>query len=503
MILPVAVRDRLRAHQIEPAEQLLDILKSSRTAVDFSDTGTGKTYVAAAVAKCLQLPTLVVVPKVAMTQWHRAAEHFGDSISVINYEMLRTGRTPFGRWDNNPPPGFTHSEYYQCISCQCKIDFNDFHPCYCHPQGIHCVEIKHKPWKYGKFNFHPGVRFAIFDEGHRCGGLDSLNADMMIAARGQVHRSLALTATPAVDPTKMRALGYFLDLHTLEHDILTSTKPRFYTWASKYGVRKEPMRGLQWRVAAEKQKLIMAEIRGSIIPARGVRVCVEDIPGFPEREIVSELYDLDENGEIDRLYDEMAAALERLELRASGDADPGHPLTMALRARQRIELLKTPIGVELARDYVDKGYQVAIFVNFTQTLEEMCLRLATKCCIRGGQKQSDRDKNIEDFQRARSPYIVVNNEAGGIAVSLHGQRRVGLVYPPEKAITLKQVFGRLHRDGGGNCHYRILFAAKTVETRVHRNLQNRLNNLDALTDADLNPCNLILTKHEKSHTTYS
>jgi len=485
------IRERLRPHQIEPARHLLDILSSSRTACDFSDTGTGKTFVAAAVAVAMKLPTLVIVPKVAVSQWHRAAEHFSDSLSVINYEMLRTGRTPYGRWDNTPPAGYTSDEEYKCQWCQLKVNFQKFVPCYCHPSGIHCVEIKKKPWKYGDFHFAPQIKMTIFDEGHRCGGLDSLNADMMIAARRGVPKSLVLSATAATDPTKMRALGYFLDLHTLDHDMLFGGKDRFEIWARQKGVRREPMRGLQWRVTPAKQLEVMAEIRRSIIPARGVRVCVEDIPGFPKREIVSELYDLDEYNELNRLYDQMAEALERLDLRSAGDVDPDHPLTQILRARQKIELLKTPIGVELARDYLDKGYQVAVFVNFKETMAEVCARLSTSCSIKGQQREGDRQKCIDDFQAGRSRIIVVNNEAGGIAVSLHGARRIGLVFPPEKAITLKQVFGRLHRDGGENCHYRVMFAAKTVEVRVHKNLQRCLNNLDALNDEDLNPFNLM------------
>ena len=491
MILPPGIRDCLRPHQINPANQLLEILSRNRTAADFSDTGTGKTYVAAAVAVALNLPTLVIVPKVAVNQWHRAAEHFGDTLSVINYEMLRTGRTKFGQWDNTPPPGFISDEVYKCQWCSMKINLQKPVPCYCHPSGIHCVEVKKKPWKYGDFHFNPAVRMTIFDEGHRCGGLDSLNADMMISARRTVPKSLVLSATAATDPTKMRALGYFLDLHTLDHDMLLGGKDRFYTWAAKRGVRKEPMRGLQWRVSTEKQLAIMAEIRREIIPSRGVRICVEDIPGFPKREIVSELYDLDDYNELNRLYNDMAEALQRLGLRRAGDVDPDHPLTQILRARQEIELLKTPIGVELARDYLDKGYQVAVFVNFKETMAEMCARLGTSCCIRGMQSERDRQKSIDDFQAGRSRVIIVNNEAGGIAVSLHGRRRIGLVFPPEKAVTLKQVFGRLHRDGGENCHYRVMFAAKTVEVRVHKNLQRCLNNLDALNDEDLNPFNLM------------
>lgn len=495
MILPEAIQNRLRPHQIEPTCHLLDTLKSYRTACDLSDTGTGKTYVAAAVAAMAKLPTLAIVPKIAISQWQRAAEHFEDSLSVINYEMLRTGRTPFGHWDNTPPPAFVSEEYFQCEWCQLKVDFEKFQPCYCHPRGLHCVNVKKKAWRYGRFHFHPGVKFVIFDEAHRCSGEDSLNADMLIAAKRDVPYGLALTATMACDPMHMRALGYFLDLHTLDHELVGRVlRPKFTTWAGRYGVRRESQRGLQWRVAEDKQLDIMDQIRQEIIPARGVRITTSSIPNFPKRVITSELYDLEENGQIDRLYDEMAEALGRLEDRAAHDLDPDLQLTAILRARQKIELLKVPIAVELARDYVAKGHQVGIFVNFTETLRALSERLSTRCVIRGGQNQSERNDIVDSFQKKMDPIILINNEAGGAALDLPGDDRIGLVFPPEKAVTFKQLIGRFHRDGGGNCFYRVLFADKTVEVRMHKNLQKKLNNLDALNDGDLDPCNLFLSK---------
>jgi len=506
------ILNRLRDHQVQPAQRLLEILQHNRTAADFSDTGTGKTYVAAAVAKSLALPTLVVVPKIAINQWHRAAEHFDDSISVINYDMLRTGRTPYGRWDNNPPPGFIHEERYVCQCCQQKVDLENYSPCYTHPQGVHCLVIKKTPWKYGKFHFHPGVSLIVFDEGHRCGSLDSLNAGLMIAARRDVPKGLVLTATAACSPLQMRALGYFLDLHTLNYDVLARPpvrqKKNFYSWVARYGVRREPMRGLQWHVGAEQQRVIMAEIRKEIIPARGVRVCVDDIPGFPEREIISELYDFDEVDKINGLYDEMADALNRLERTQVGDVCPDHPLTRILRARQKIELLKVPIGVELARDYVAKGYSVGLFVNFRQTLDALRERLGLKCIIDGSPAgQRNRQWSIDVFQSDVERVIGVNNEAGGLALSLpdlHGKHpRVGIVFPSEKAKTMRQIFGRFHRDGSkSKCFYRVILAARTYETSLHRNLRNKLNNLDALNDADLMPDNLVLTKSSFPSTNY-
>lgn len=498
---------KLRPHQHEPVNHLLEVLRYDRTAADLSDTGTGKTYVAGAVATALKLPTLVVTPLVAINQWHRAADHFGDKFSVINYEMLRTGRTPFGKWDKTPPAGMASERYFECLSCQRVVDFDRFEPCYCHPQGIHFIQEKKKKWKYGDFHFHPNVGMVIFDEGHRCGALDSLNADMMMAARRDVNRSLVLSATAACSPLKMYAMGYFLDVHTGDYDMPLSGRKKFYTWACRYGVRREPRCGLQWRVTPAQQQIVMAEVRKQIIPARGVRVTVEDIPGFPEREITSELYDLEENGLIDRLYADMAESIQLLEDKASGDANPDNPLTIVLRARQKIELLKVPIAVELARDYMDKGYSVGIFVNFSETIRALRERLNCDCFIDGSAEgKRKRQINIDRFQSHQSRLILANNEAGGIAVDLPdldgNHRRVGLVFPCFSAVTMRQVFGRFHRLVGKSiCHYRIIFAANTIETKVHKNLQTKLNNLDALNDLDLMPENLFLTRAHFGGTT--
>jgi superfamily II DNA or RNA helicase len=74
------ILEKLRTHQRAPAEQLLQILKSGGVAFDLSDTGTGKTFVGAAIAAELQVPALAIVPKIAETAWHEAAAHFGDKI---------------------------------------------------------------------------------------------------------------------------------------------------------------------------------------------------------------------------------------------------------------------------------------------------------------------------------------------------------------------------------------------------------------------------------------
>jgi hypothetical protein len=475
----------LRPHQIAPAKRLYELLSAGKNCVDLSDGGTGKTYVATAVASALQRPTLVVVPRAGISAWKTAAALFHDGFSVLNYEMLRIGRTPYGWWDNTPEPGEERKTYLVCQNCQQVVDPVNPRPCYTHPQGIHCVDTKKKPWRYGQFHFAREVRLIIFDEGHRCGALDSLNSDMMISAKRDGIPTLVITATAACSPLQLRALGFVLGLHSMTD---------YYTWAGRYKCRRDPrFHGFKWFAGQDEQREIMADIRSQIIPARGVRVTTDQIPGFPKCNISAELYDLEDPERVNKLYSSMSKALGDLKSKSDGDISEDHPLTKILRARQKIELLKVPIAVELAQDYRAKGCSVAIFANFRQTLEELSARLKCKLIVDGAPDGiKNRDRYIAQFQSNAEGTILLNCEAGGVALSLHdlqgGHPRVGLVFPNFSATSMKQVFWRLAREGGKTpAHYRVLFAAGTVETKVHRALTSKINCLDALNDADMKP----------------
>jgi len=495
--------DRLRPHQIEIVATVKRILAARGSAVDESGTGTGKTYVAAAVAADSGLPTLVIHPKVAYSTWARAAEHFGDKFSQTNYELLRAGNTPFGKWTGGPPK---REFFFKCQCCQRVVNLENPEPCFAHPEGIHCIERKSKPHKYGHFVFAPEVKQVIFDEVHRCGGTDSLNAEMLIAAKRQKLQVLALSATIASSPYQMRALGYLLDLHGLGHDVilpsekglqLRNIRPNFYRWLSHLGYRKDPVfKGWRWMVGEERQREVMLQLHNLIIPERGVRIRSEDIPGFPACDIQAELYDIDKPEEMNRLYAEVREALELLAARAADDKSPDAPITRILRARQKIELLKVPIAEELGQDYLDKAFSVVFFVNFRQTIDELCKRFPDAPVIDGTPESvRTRDQSVEKFQSNQCSALIVNNEAGGVCLSMQDldglHPRVGLVMPNYSAASMRQVFGRLPRDGGkSSVHYRVLFADNTDEMPVHRALRLKLNNLDTLNDADLTPQNL-------------
>jgi peroxiredoxin family protein len=426
----------------------------------------------------------------------------GTEFDVLNYEMIRTGKTPFGTWENMPTE--KSESFLECSECQLKIDLAKPFSCPHHPAGIHCAISKTRPHNYGKFFWNSNIRLLILDEVHRCGAVDSLNSDMLVGAKIAGIPVLGLSATVADSPLNFRALGYLLGLHHLV-DRKDANLPGFYRWANRLGCRKSPFGGLQFMGNEEFRRHKMAQLHQEIFPSRGERVRIEELgDAFPACHITAELYDLKESGRIDELYAEMDDAIRELNERKLGDRSVELPLTKLLRARQEVELLKAPLFEEIANEAIASGRTVGIFVNFTATLDALQKRLKWKCRIDGHQRgksgQTQRQGFIDDIQADRERGILLNNQAGGVSISLHDLTgkypRGGLVSLPNSASAFRQVCGRFPRAGGkSKSFYRVILAANTVEVKTHRQLSQKLNQIDALNDGDLWAANLPLSSH--------
>ena len=482
-------------------ERLCEVLEHFDSAVDASDCGVGKTFVACAVAKTLALPTLVIAPKISLTNWRQTIAHFNDSLSIINYEHLCTGKTNFGTWANQQSLQGERRFKFVCQFClRCFTDGQALESCPFQSSGTHCFDTKRIPVRRGEFSFSPEVKFVIFDEAHRTGGTDSLNAEMLIACKRQQISHLLMSATLADSPLKMRAIGYSLDLHNDKHDLVHPVnKPNFFRWCSRRGVRRDPrFHGLKWFAGEKEKQSIMAEINASIFPARGVRVSTSDIPGFPEQQILAELYDIEESSQIEKIYAEMREALGVLDEKKSTDSDS--KAVEILRARQRIGLLKVPLAVELATDSLDAGRSVVLFCNFHQEIDELANRLNCET-IDGRTKDRDREKIIASFQRNDTRCLAVQSDAVGITISLQdrdGQHpRIGYVFPPWSATTFTQLTGRFRREGGKSASvFKVMLAAGTIEEKVHRVLRSKIMCGQSLNDGDFQPDFLMLRSRE-------
>lgn len=414
----------LLSYQEAPCQHLQQILREHGAALDASDTGVGKTYVAVAAAKAMGIPVGIVCPKSVIPSWKRVCQEAGlEPAFIHNYELITRGRTE-----------------------------------------VLLRERKNFTWLF--------QGLVIFDEVHRCRATNSLNAKMLIAAWATQHiRCLCLSATSAQNPLEMRALGFVLGLHK-NYD--------FWPWAMRLGIRKNRWGGYAWTGSEET----LSKIHGQIFPARGVRVRIKDLgKAFPENQIIPELVEV---GDIESLkeYNEAYAELERLRKQEKKDAPS--IFTAQLRARQKIEILKVPLLVERTQELLDEGKSVVIFTNFNATLEQLAAELKTTCVIRE-QPAYEREANLERFRSNDTRICIANIQAGGVGISLSdrdGQYpRVALVCPTYCAVDLRQALGRIHRaDSKSVCQQYILFTAGTIEERVFKSVRAKLDRLDLLND---------------------
>ena len=415
--------------QEDAAANLVRILQSGQVAVDSSETGTGKTYTALEVLHRLNKKALVIAPKSAIGSWARVAKEMG-----LEDRLLKV---------TNPEQ----------------------------------VRLGKTPW-YSKGVWTPGPdTMLIWDEVHRgASGPESQQTEML--ARTKVYKVpvLTLSATVADSPLKLRGLGFLLGLHDFNQS-------SYYGWCRRNGCFTIPgQHGLRF-YKGDKAVRIMAGIHTQI-QDRMVRIKRDEVPEFPECETLVNLYDLDNRAteEVNKIYQEMDA---RLKL-------PHSNILVELgRARQRTELFKVPILVELTEDLVEEGKSVVIFVNYRETLARLAKELSKYSVVQlhGDQTETQRTEVIAKFQANQAHIFLAMGQAGGICVSLqdihHVRPRVSLITPSFSASEFTQTLGRIHRAGGTKAVQIIVLINNTIETRVHAALRGKIDNIEAVSDGDL------------------
>lgn len=431
----------LLPYQKEHADNIAAAVAQHRVALDASDPGTGKTYVACSVAARLGKPVVIITTKATAPNWESVAAGFGiKPILVSNYEKVRIGKLP-----------------------ECRRSGNRY------------------VWNV------PQDALIIFDECQKCKGRTSLNAKLLIAARAQHLRILLCSATAASNPLEMRAIGFALGLHTITD---------FWAWAVRYGVRETPF-GMKFTGGEYDLKALHEKI----FPSRGSRLRIADIPDFPETVIESAIIDTGKARAIQKEYDALHRELRLVERRRDKkslkalaermEAKSPSSLTLILRARQAIELYKVAAMAEMTRDGIEEGMSVALLVNFTDTIRELSAKLDCPHIIHGGQAAEERQDIIDRFQRNEIPVVIANIQAGGVGVSLHdpsGQRpRLSIISPTFSAQDLRQALGRVHRSGGAASLQKICFAAGTCEEKTAKSCAAKLQRIDLLNDGDMQP----------------
>jgi len=443
------VKDKLLPFQIQHTENLIRNLKKNNSVLDASDTGTGKTYCAIAACKILEYKPIVICTKSTITFWERICKYFEvKPFFIVNYETLKLGKY----YDSN-------RNRINCPYISIKYNSDD---------------SKNKI--YYEFNIdEPNIIF-IFDEVHKCYNLSTENGKLLYSAKLTNYPIMILSATIADYPEKFRLFFWilnFIDPESVARDNIDFKK--YMNIMTK------------WLIRDQKP---MLRIYGMLYPNRASRMRIDSLGDlFPETQIIAEPYNIGKTREIEieKQYSIIGQEMENLKKRAKTDKQ--NPLVNILRAHQKIEMIKVPIFVELANDFMENNYHVVIFVNFTQTLELLAKYLKTESVLHGQQSATEREEAIKNFNDNKTNIIICNIKMGtGISLhDIHGNApRVSLISPTWSSIELIQALGRIHRAGGkSKSLQRIIYAANTVEEKIADKLRIKLKDLNTINNGDL------------------
>lgn len=448
VLTPVTVKntDGLRPWQVDAVGNIVAAIKQWGCSIDGSDLGVGKTYTACGVARELGYNIAVICPKAVKESWKRViCNHFkmkDKLIGIINYELLIRGKkdSDIASFVKNRKTG--------------KEEFT---------------------WKL------PKNTLIVWDESQKVKNWKTKNTKTCIAAWKQGYQMLFCSATAAINPLELRTVGSCLKLF--------KGAKQYYEWAYAHGVEKG-MFGLIFDKDNPKNYKFLNKLHNDIFGKRGTRLQRDTIPNFPESEIIADCYNMDDQdiATINSIHDEMARELKALEKREKKDGDS--QLTILLRARQKTELVKVPLFIDMIEEGLEQGMSVVLFVNFTETINAVSSRLNIKCIFDGKVSDKIRQQNVDDFQADKERVILVNIQSGGAGLSLHDINgkypRLALISPTWSAVYMRQATGRVWRENSkSKSIQKIVFVDGTVEEGVCESVQAKLDNLDILNDGDL------------------
>lgn len=417
----------------------------SGCALDTSDTGTGKTYTTAALAKEQGLRVLVFCPKAVLIPWKRVLDQFDvEILGIANYELIKGGK-----WYTDDIGG-TKTVCPYVVREGKKITWT----------GLEKDML------------------IVFDEAHRCKNIRTGNAQLLLSLLGEPAKILLLSATIADKPEYFEIFALMLRFINREGEF------RLFLKKLRLGTATDTR---SYLAKMEKATPDMLALHNLVYPDHGARMKISDLEGyFPTNRVIADTYLMDDDvvQEIKKQYAYISAV--HTEAQAKEDLAIC-PLAAMIRARQKIEALKVRTMSELVKDHVANGDSVAVFINYLDTMALLQDQLGVTCVIRGGQTTAERQGMIDAFNENRESVIICQIQSGGVGISLHdtigGHPRVSIISPSWSAQDLMQAFGRIHRAAGKTpCIQKLVYCHGTIEEKICEIVNAKLINYALLND---------------------
>lgn len=248
-------------------------------------------------------------------------------------------------------------------------------------------------------------KVLIIDEAHFIKSVDnwgnpkSSRAKVLIDLSDRSEYVYALTGTPI--PSKNLDLYNLLKIVKSEmYDF--NSKSTFFKFANRYCDPKKTRFGTDYSRNSNSQELhqflsknMIRRIKKEVLPH-----LVKQRQFIPIRP---------------KLTKEYIGIEKRLHPLEDGDTF----MSLAMSGRRVLSKLKVDTAQDLIETILNNNEQVVVVTNFIETadiLKEEYGKIA--CEIRGGMKDKDKQKSIDDFQEGKKQICILNMQAGGVGVTL-------------------------------------------------------------------------------------
>lgn len=448
----------LRAHQQVAVAAIAAAVKAKLPGFLLADdVGLGKTITAWAAILAMRdaRDVLIVCPLAVIAHWRRTIELMGDGgkdVVILNYDRL--------------------GKLFEVSDAARK-------------------KIRTKKG-LARAGTAPELDVIVLDESHRCKNPTAARSKLAAKLVANAGFTLWLSATAGQNPLE---LSYLAPLLARTTGASAKDLKDFEQWCldEDLGVTRGTYGKWEWRgerADCEKVRTLLFDA-SRVGCAAGIRRRPEEIVGWPAINRILQPIEL--SGEGRALYAEAWTQFRReMELAPRGK-DPKGALAATLRLRQKSSLIRAAGTIELARELLDNGHQVAISVAFLETLTALRETFeagvgAVRCAvIHGGLGAGEREAERLRFQRGEARVVLFTVEEG---ISLHqGEHgelpRSEIIHDLRwSAIQMAQIEGRCHRDGRFAQVY-WAYADRTIEEKIARVVAGRLQAMKEMIGDDV------------------
>jgi hypothetical protein len=446
----------LRAHQEEAVRAIGAAQASGRAGFLLADdVGLGKTITAWESVLRIKAASsvLIVCPLAVVAHWRRTIEAMGDGgkdIVILNYDRL--------------------GKLFEVSAAARK-------------------KIRSKKG-LARAGTAPELDVIVWDESHRCKNPTAARSKLAAKLNANAGFRLWLSATAGQNPLE---LSYLAPLLASATGSKASDLKDFEQWCidQGLGVTRGAYGKWDWRGDAADCEKVRALLFDGASLRVGIRRRPEDIAGWPAINRILTPIELD--GEARTLYEQAWTEFRSAMELAPRGRDPKSALAATLRLRQKSSLIRAQGTVELARELLENGHQVAISVAFLETLTSLRASFETGlgavacAAIHGGVPAGLREEERLRFQRGEARIALFTVEEG---ISLHQGEyadipRSEVIHDLRwSAIQMAQIEGRCHRDGRFAQVY-WAYADDTIEERIAQVVARRIQSMKEMIGDDV------------------